>query len=145
MTRIVLDASVFLASLIAEGPTRGILLGHGDLEFYAPEVVVVEIKKHLPMVIKRTGKPRDVVETLLKDILTNVQVIPTEIFVLALPAARERAKRAHADNDEAYVALADVLSAPIWTYDKDFRRIQGVSAVSTSEVEHLAEGALPPP
>lgn len=139
MTRLVIDASVILASLVAEGPTRGPLLGYHDLEFYTPEVVTSEITKHLPMVVQRTGKPREIVESLLNDVLRNVEVVPASAFAMALPSARKRTTVAHAQGDEVYVALADVLSAPVWTYDKDFRRITGVRVLSTGEVQRLIE------
>ena len=139
MTRIIVDASVLMASLIADGPTRGILLGYHDLEFYTPEVVSSEIQKHLPTVARRTGKPKEIVITLLNDILSNVEVIPTEVFVGKLVSARTRAREAHAENDEAYVALADYLDAPVWTYDKDFQRISGLRVLTTSDVQRLIE------
>lgn len=139
MTRIVLDASVLMASLIADGPTRGILLGYHDLEFYAPEVVSSEIQKHLQTIAKRTGKPKEIVSTFLKDILSNVEVVPTEIFAGNLESARKRTQAAHAENDEAYVALADYLDAPVWTYDKDFQRVSGIRVLVTSDIQGLIE------
>ncbi|MDE1821462.1 MAG: hypothetical protein KGJ23_10075 [Euryarchaeota archaeon] len=141
MTRVVVDASVLLASLIADGLTRGLLLNSRELELYAPEVVTSEVQKHLPMVAARTWKSREIVEALLTDILARVEVVPTTVFASALPSARRRTAAAHAHHDEAYVALAEVLSAPIWAYDKDFRRVRGLRVLSISEVGRLIDRA----
>lgn len=55
----------------------------------------------------------------------------------------EREEAAHAEGDEEYLALAEFLDSPVWTYDKDFRRVRGVKALSPSEVGRLAERANP--
>lgn len=139
MTRLVLDASVLMASLIAKGPTRALLLGAHPLELHAPEVISGEVEKHLPRVAQRTSNPLEVVRTLVGDILARVEVAPVTLYASRLPEALRRCKAAHAHHDEAYVALADVLACPIWTYDKDFRRIRGLKVLSTSEVARLAD------
>jgi predicted nucleic acid-binding protein len=141
LIRIVVDASVVLASLIADGSTRGLLLGHHDLEFYAPDVVVAELERHLGMVVERTAKPREIVASLMADILANVEVMPVTAYAAFLPKARKRAKAAHAEGDEAYLALAEALQASVWSYDKDFRRVAGLGVLSFSEVRALARAS----
>jgi predicted nucleic acid-binding protein len=143
VTRIVVDASVFVASLISRGPTRAILLGSQNLEFYSPEVVVEELQKQLRMVTSKAGQHEETVQALIGDVLSKVQVVPTLVFADKLPDARERASRADALGDEAYVALADVLAAPVWTYDKDSRRIRDVRVLSTADVRRLGDSTAP--
>ena len=139
MNRVVVDASVVLASLISDGPTGGLLLGHHDLEYYAPDVVVAELDPHMARVAERTAKPREIVAALFADILAHLEVVPVTAYAAFLPHARTRAKAAHAEGDESYLALAEALSASVWTYDKDFRRVAGLKLLSTREVRALAE------
>jgi predicted nucleic acid-binding protein len=139
LNRVVVDASVVLASLISDGPTRGLLLGHHDLECYAPDVVVAELDPHMTRMADRTAKPREIVAALFADIRARLEVVPVTAYAAFLPHARVRAKAARAKGDEAYLALAEALSAPVWTYDKDFRRVAGLKVLSTREVPALAE------
>lgn len=138
MTRVVVDASVILASLMADGSTRGVLLGRHDLDLYAPEVIGAELQKHLAKVVDRVGKPREIVEALLGEVMGNLEVVATPLLAKALPSARSRTRAARAHHDEAYVALADTLAAPIWSLDRDFRRVRGVAVLTTAEVKQLA-------
>ena len=138
MTRVVVDASVVLASLMADGSTRGLLLGQHNLEFYAPEAVTTELRRHLDLVSERTGKSIDLVNALIEEVMACLEAVPTPLFLAALPSARRRARLARAYHDEAYVALADALGAPIWTLDKDFRRMSGLKVLTTAEVKRLA-------
>jgi predicted nucleic acid-binding protein len=48
--------------------------------------------------------------------------------------AKAVARRAGDPNDWEYVALAWALDAPIWTYDHDFRRMEGVRAIDTASI-----------
>jgi predicted nucleic acid-binding protein len=48
--------------------------------------------------------------------------------------ARKTARDAGDENDWEYVALSWVEDAPIWTYDADFSRMDGVRTISTAEV-----------
>lgn len=134
MTRVVVDASVVFSSLIANGRSRAILLGSHSLEFYVPAIITQEVRRHFPEACEKANLPRTVVEGLLEDVLASLQVVPDELLRSALDSARARCRSAHALNDDLYVALADVLDAPIWSYDKDFRRVSGVRVVSVREL-----------
>ena len=142
MTRIVVDASVVLSSLIAAGETRALLLGHYALELYTPDVLRVQVGKHLSTLARRTSKPSEVIEALLREVILSVDVVPTSAFAAYLPSARRRAKAGHAVGDEAYIALAELLSAAVWSYDKDFRRVKGLTVLATADVRNLVERSL---
>ncbi|MCI4324691.1 MAG: PIN domain-containing protein [Thermoplasmata archaeon] len=138
MTRVVVDASVILAGLLRDGTTRSVLLGQHDLILYTPAAVTDEIERHLAEMVERSHVSKESVVVVLDQIRAGLEVVPTETFARYLPSARRRVARAHALHDEAYVALADALAAPIWSYDKDFRRVDGVTVLSTKEVLRLA-------
>lgn len=137
MTRLVVDASVILAGLLRDGTTRSVLLGQHNVTFYTPAAVTEEVDRHLAEIVERSGVSKEAVVVVLDRIRAGLETVPTEAFARYLPAARRRVARAHALHDEAYVALADALAAPVWSYDKDFRRVDGVTVVSTKGVLRL--------
>jgi predicted nucleic acid-binding protein len=138
VTRVVVDASVILAGLLRDGTTRGVLLGDHDLRLYTPAAVTEEVDRHLPQVAERSGVSRESIAVVLDRFWSRFEAVPTEGSARFLPSARRRSARAHALHDEAYVALAEALEAPVWTYDKDFRRVVGLEVLSTKDVLRLA-------
>ena len=139
MSRVVVDASVVLAGLIASGTTRRILLGRHDLEFYVPSVIVEEVRRHLPIAVQKSKIPAPIVEELAEEIFAAMQVVPAELFSSAIDSAKSRCSAAGAHHDELYVALADVLDAPIWTFDKDFERVAKVRVVSVEDMLSMVD------
>jgi predicted nucleic acid-binding protein len=138
VTRVVVDASVILAGLLRDGTTRSVLLGQHNLTLYTPAAVTDEVERHLPEIVERSGVSKESVVVVLEQIRAGLEVVPTETFARYLPSARRRVARARALHHEAYVAFADALGAPVWSCDKDFRRVDGVTVVSTKEVLRLA-------
>lgn len=133
MRRVIIDASALIAALMANGRARAALL-HGDAVFIAPPHIVEETEAALPKIVARVGQPPAVVRAILEILLARVTVIPADALVAHWPDAVGRARVAHAEGDEAYIALALATGAPIWTYDKDFGRVDGIVLISTSEL-----------
>ena len=133
MTKVVVDASVLVASLMADGRARHALL-HSPLTLHVPPRVFEELEARVGTIAKRARVDRTVVEALVADILHRVEVVPEALLARFLPDARARALAAGAEGDEDYVAAALALEAPIWTYDRDFGRIRGVRVIGTAEV-----------
>lgn len=133
MTRIVVDASVIVASLMADGRARHALL-HYPSTLYVPPRVFEELEKKAGKIAARARLDRTVVEALLADIRGRIEVIPEALLAPFLVDARARSLAAGAEGDEDHVAAALALDAPIWTYDRDFRHIRGIRLIGTAEV-----------
>ncbi len=133
MTKVVVDASVLVASLMADGRARHALL-HSSSTLYVPPRVFEELEANLGKIAKRAGVDATVVRALLADIRNRIEVVPETLLAAVAPEARTRAAAAHAKGDEGYVAAALALDAPIWTYDRDFERIRGIRVTGTAEV-----------
>lgn len=137
MTRVVVDASVLLACAISDGKARRTLLSANSVDFIAPAFILDEFQRHIPKIIALSGVAPSILSALAEDLFARVRTVARDGYASALPSARKLAERAHASGDEDYVALAITLHAPIWTYDKDFRRIKAIRLISRQEIERV--------
>jgi predicted nucleic acid-binding protein len=135
--RIVVDATVVVASLMADGRVRDVLLSSRDLEFFAPRYTQVELERNLSRIASRSRVSLGTVRALTEDAFESVELLPASVYTHLLADATALAKAADARGDEEYIATALFLDAPIWTLDKDFRRVKGIKCLNTQEVSDL--------
>jgi predicted nucleic acid-binding protein len=134
VTRIIVDASVLVACALADGSSRRTLLQATGVEFYAPQYVLDELRRKTPKLLALSGVPPIVLTALIDDLVSRVVVLPYRTYAGRMDQALKLTAAAHAEGDEDYVALALTLNAPIWTCDKDFRRIRGVKVIRRAEI-----------
>jgi predicted nucleic acid-binding protein len=132
--RVVVDASVLVACALADGSSRRTLLDRLDVDFYAPEFVIEELRKKTPRMIALSGLGPTLLSELLDELVKRVTIVPAEGYSSKRKEAIRLATAAGAHGDEDYVALALALDAPIWTFDKDFLRIRGIVVTRTIPV-----------
>ncbi len=130
MTKIVVDASVLVACTLSDGKARRALFQTSTAEFYAPEFVLDELKRKIPKILGISRVAPGVLTILIDDLLGRVTVVRRQAYAVRMEEALTLTTAAHARGDEDYVALALVLDAPIWTYDKDFKRVKGIKVVT---------------
>lgn len=136
MRRSVVDASVLMAALQRDGRVRGLLLAAPPhVAFYAPEFLFFEIEDHLDGLAEDVGVPRLALEAVLRVLRPRITVIPPEATAHVFEQAKRLTEKADAADDEEYVALALALDAPIWSFDKDFDRVQGLQRVDSKALE----------
>ena len=142
MTRVVVDASVLVACAISDGKARSTLLSASSVDFFAPAFVLDEFKRHIPKIIVLSGVAPPILSALAEDLFARVRTVSREGYANALPKARKLVEMAHANGGEDYVALAIAIDAPIWTYDKDFRRIKTTRLISREDIEQIGGRTL---
>lgn len=130
---VVVDASVLIAGLMADGRARRVLL-HAGPSFYVPPRIFEEIDRHMDEIVETAGVPRAVVEAVMGEFEDRVEVVPPALIASFIEEATRRATEADAEGDQDSVATALALDAPVWTYDDDFDRIEALETISTSEV-----------
>jgi predicted nucleic acid-binding protein len=133
MTGVVLDASVLIAALMADGRARWAIL-HTRATLYAPPLIFEELERHRRRIAARAGVSEAVLRGLLGDLRSRVAIIPPEVLEPYMEEAKALAAAADAAGDEDYVAAALALGAPVWTYDEDFRRIRRIRTVATEDL-----------
>jgi predicted nucleic acid-binding protein len=135
LKRIIVDASVLLAGMFKDGTVRDLLLNYDGAEFLAPIYIKSEIERHIPEVVRRSGKSKESVRIVLEDIISVIELVPPEVYSSVMDQARSLARRADASGDEDYFALAIALDAPVWTLDRDFVRAREVRVLRTDQIE----------
>ncbi|MGQ0536230.1 MAG: PIN domain-containing protein, partial [Methanobacteriota archaeon] len=76
MRAVVVDASVLVAALMADGRARHVLLHASDVAFYGPAALFEETLRHVPRISKRAGLPETVVRALIADVQKRIRLVP---------------------------------------------------------------------
>lgn len=127
---LVVDANIIISSLV--GGNLADLLFSPKLEFIAPELLFVEVKKHIEEIKEKSKLSKVEVETLLVLLERRVRTVPLEDF-------KDRFEEAEAllgdhKKDVPYLALALKQGCSFWSYEKRFAKIGKVECLSTKEV-----------
>ena len=133
--RIVLDANILVRAVLG-ARVKGILAAHvGDAEFFAPQVAYTDAERHLPTILNKHGRARDVVGSLayLAQLRETVVAVPEEVYADHRANALARIERRDPD-DWPILASALALGCPVWTEDNDFFGT-GVPTWTTDRVE----------
>ncbi|MBS3127267.1 PIN domain nuclease [Candidatus Woesearchaeota archaeon] len=123
---IVVDANPIISSLIG-GFSREVLFRH-DFEFVTTAFTIQEVKKYLPVIIKKSGVQEKLVFDLLN--LLPLQIHPSEYY----EDFRKKAQDLIADpKDVDILALALKLKCPVWSEDKVFEQIKEIKLLKTKD------------
>ncbi|SFF43518.1 PIN domain-containing protein [Thermoflexibacter ruber] len=118
--KIVIDTNVIFIALLNTSSTIGDLVLNSDnvFEFYSCSLLKEEIREHQAKILKISGFTESELAILCQTIFAKItfiseEIIPFEYWQNALPIVRD------IDIDDiAFVALADLLDAKLWTGDK---------------------------
>ena len=135
MTTVIVDTSVYIACAISDGKARRAFFAATNVEFFAPEFVLEELRHRMRKIIALSGEAPTVLSALIDDLFARTSIVPREGFAHRLREARKLTVSAGAPGDEDYVALALTLRAPIWTYDNDFHRMPAIRVVIREQIE----------
>jgi predicted nucleic acid-binding protein len=130
--RLVVDANRLFAALIKDSTTRRIVIEeHHNL--YVPEFILEELFKHTKEIQAKTG----LTENLIRKKIDELFVLG-EISIITSAETRPflgEAQRICPDKkDVPYFALALKLRCPIWSEDKELKKQERISVLSTKEL-----------
>jgi len=138
--KFVLDTNVILKALIRKSVVRGILLGSSH-EFLIPEYAIDETRKHLDLVVRKSGLSKGEIDSVLDTLLTKIKVIPAEEVLSKWREAQEVMERVD-ENDVPFVAAALRAECDaIWSDDKHLRRQSKVKVWTTRDLSGLGNRA----
>lgn len=103
-----------------------------EFEFYYPKVSLEELNNHGRLILSKSKLDKQEYKNLLKKLLDNVVLVPTEHFYNNLDEAIKIMKDVDI-NDVPFLACAISLNAEIWSDDSDFRKQKKVKIFTTAE------------
>lgn len=136
--KFVVDTNVLFTFFWPSSFTKGLLVDQ-DLEFFAPELALLEINEHREEILKKTGIPSKEFEVLRRDLGIFVEFVPLEEYSEFL----QRASSIPDKDDVDFVALALKLDLPIWSNDEYLKRQSMVKVLSTRELLELLSKIAP--
>lgn len=127
--KVVVDTNVIFSAILSSSGKIGqlLLFGRKKIEFYAPNLVKIEVKRHRDKLIRLGEFSEEDFEDTRDDIFEclkfiSEELIPYEYWHNALPLVRDTDM-----DDIAFVVLSEYLDARLWTGDKKLR--QGLEAM----------------
>jgi predicted nucleic acid-binding protein len=134
--KLVVDANPILAALLG-GQARRIFFEAPIREFAVPEVVLSEVREHLPRLALRLGAAPAFLEYALD--LLPVRPYPPRAYRDSIAEARRRVEQRDPD-DVDVLALTLRLDVPLWSNDRDFEGT-GIERLTTAELLSMFFGS----
>lgn len=128
LKKVVADANVILSAIIGKSALK--IFTETSLEIVTTQFNLHEVKEYLPRLAAKYELEEEILEAQLK--LLPLKVYETNFYKGSLREASDRiAQRDPEDVD--ILALSLNLGAPIWSNDKDLRKI-GIETFTTAEL-----------
>lgn len=144
--KVVVDANVVFSCILrSDGSIGALLLNNDAAEFYAPEFLKQEVRKHRTKLLRLSKLSEGAIDLAISQTIRSITFIE-EAAVEHRYRAKAEALIADVDVfDVPYVALALQLKCRLWTGDKRLHRgllLNGFEdVISTEEFGPLLEGA----
>ncbi len=133
---IAVDANAALSALIG-GKASKVFIEVKGVKFITTARVVSEIREYIPVLAKKKGLNRDVMEAAFS--LLGLEVAKKEAYSEQIPLALDLIGRRDPEDVEL-VALALAMKCPVWTNDDDLVELEQVKTFTTAEILCLLEG-----
>lgn len=131
--KLILDTNIILKALIKNSKVRAILLSP-NYQLYVPAYAVEEVKKHVPLLIEKTGLSEEKIKLALGILLTNIQVVPPENISTKWNEAEEIMGPIDRGDVPFIAAALSIAWDGIWSDDRDLKRQKRVKVWSTREI-----------
>lgn len=133
--KLVVDANILIAALLKDATTRELLLRE-DIEFFAPEYLLNELKHFLknPKIRKRFKLNDADLYELTSVILSHIKFIPEKLF---LDFIKHFISLVTHPEDAPYIGLSLALKSSLWSNDSALKEQFNVKVYTTSELIKL--------
>jgi len=129
--RIVVDANVLCAALLAKGKTAELLFSD-QIEPVAPELLFTELERNRKELLEKTKLAERDFNILITLFRKRVRIIPTVEFADKLIEANQLLKNHKKDTE--FLALALKLHCPLWSKEKRLKKINKIDVLDANEV-----------
>lgn len=138
MVRLVIDANIVPSALIKDSATRRILIGSA-IEFFAPDYLIEEVEKHIPLVSRKNSLLEEENKKILKILCSYITIVGIEFYEENI----SEALKIIADidiKDTPYVALAlSFDNDGIWSEDKALFKQDKIKIWSTQDIMKILD------
>jgi predicted nucleic acid-binding protein len=134
--KIVLDTNIIISALIRESLVRFLII-NSPYKLFLPEFSFIEIKKHLPLIKKKSGLSEQEITIIMEILLRNIKIIPGETLIKYHKAAFKIMGKIDRDDVEFIAAALSVKDAIIWSDDAHFKRQNKIKVLNTKEILSL--------
>ncbi len=134
--RLVVDAEVIFASLIARGFTLRMIKNLTDRGFklISPDYVFEEIEKRKSKISRFSGLSEVEIDFVLNTIFQRIEIVPKKEYAEHFEKAEKLAPHRR---DIPYFALALAKNAVIWSNEKSFKNQSVIKISSTAELKEI--------
>jgi len=130
------DANVIIAAMLRDSTTRGLLL-RGDVLPVAPQMVMVEIEKHIYEISAKNSLPVEMNRRVLRLLANHILLLPLRAYRRFLPEAYAMIG-GRDPTDVPYLAVALAVDADgIWSHDADFAAQNRFRVWNTAQLRDL--------
>ena len=134
--KIVLDTNILMSALIKESAVR-FLIVHSPYKLFLPEFSFIEIKRHLPIIKKKSKLSEQEISIILEILLKNIKIIPMGTLVKYHKKAFNIMGQIDRDDVEFVAAALSINDAIIWSDDAHFKRQDRIKVLNTKEILSL--------
>lgn len=134
---LVLDANILIRAILGNRVRDLISTYSGTVDFFTPDVCVVDAQKYLPIIFEKRRLPISPALELLNHLLLILRTVELDIYKQYETEACQRIGVRDL-NDWPIVATALTLNCPIWTEDQDFFG-SGMSTWTTDRIHIFLE------
>jgi predicted nucleic acid-binding protein len=135
---LVLDANILIRAALGRRVRALLEVYEDSIAFYTPEVCFDAAREYIPKLFRSRGDDPDIGMAVLDQIELLVRPVDESLYRDFGQLARER-MAARDVEDWPIVAVALMLSIPVWTEDRDFFG-SGIATWTTDRVELYLQG-----
>ena len=130
-----MDANVVLSALIG-GKANRVFAEAKDVKFVTTASVISEIKEYIPILAKKKGLSKDVMEAAFS--LLKLEVLSSETYSEQIPEAMSLIGKRDPEDVEL-VALTLALKCTVWSNDNDLVELEQTKTYTTAEMLRLVD------
>jgi len=130
MNSLVVDTNIIIGALLKDSLIRNLIL-RDMFDLYSLFLSQEEVRKYIPLIMERTGIPRNEIENTLSGIYSHITLMNHKMLDETIAEARS-VMDAIDPGDTSFLALALALPVDgIWSDDKHFQKQSRVKVWTT--------------
>ena len=131
--KLVLDTNIIISALIKKSLTRFLIL-NSPYDLFLPEFSFTEIKKHLPIIERKSKLSKQNIFCAMKILLRNIKIISADKLVKFHDEAYRIIGKIDEDDTEFIAAALFLKDSIIWSDDAHFKKQKKIMVLNTKEI-----------